>query len=100
MSSKGIYNPVKDHSLAGKYGGEGGIRTLGTLARSTVFETAPIDHSGTSPSGSALFGALAGGNQGAPAPGCAVSSAPGSARLDADPARRSAGLAGRQAGPR
>ena len=30
-------------------GGETGIRTLGTLARSTVFETAPIDHSGTSP---------------------------------------------------
>jgi hypothetical protein len=30
-------------------GGEGGIRTLGTLARSTVFETAPFDHSGTSP---------------------------------------------------
>jgi hypothetical protein len=30
-------------------GGEGGIRTLGTLAGSTVFETAPIDHSGTSP---------------------------------------------------
>ena len=32
-------------------GGERGIRTLGTLARSTVFETAPFDHSGTSPSG-------------------------------------------------
>ena len=32
-------------------GGEGGIRTLGTLTRSTVFETAPFDHSGTSPSG-------------------------------------------------
>src|SRR5690554_1766507 len=31
-------------------GGEGGIRTLGTLTRSTVFETAPFDHSGTSPS--------------------------------------------------
>jgi hypothetical protein len=31
-------------------GGEGGIRTHGTLARTTVFETAPIDHSGTSPS--------------------------------------------------
>ncbi len=31
------------------YGGERGIRTLGTLARSTVFETAPFDHSGTSP---------------------------------------------------
>ena len=30
-------------------GGEGGIRTHGTVARTTVFETAPIDHSGTSP---------------------------------------------------
>src|SRR5690606_38950904 len=30
-------------------GGEGGIRTLGTLARTTVFETAPFDRSGTSP---------------------------------------------------
>ena len=30
-------------------GGEGGIRTHGPLARSTVFETAPFDHSGTSP---------------------------------------------------
>ena len=32
-----------------KYGGEGGIRTLGTRKRTTVFETAPFDHSGTSP---------------------------------------------------
>ena len=32
-------------------GGEGGIRTHGTLERTTVFETAPIDRSGTSPSG-------------------------------------------------
>ena len=31
-------------------GGERGIRTLGTLARTTVFETAPFNHSGTSPS--------------------------------------------------
>ena len=31
-------------------GGETGIRTLGTLARTTVFETAPFDRSGTSPS--------------------------------------------------
>ena len=31
------------------YGGEGGIRTHGTVTRTTVFETAPIDHSGTSP---------------------------------------------------
>lgn len=30
-------------------GGEGGIRTLGTITRTTVFETAPFDHSGTSP---------------------------------------------------
>ena len=32
-------------------GGEGGIRTHGTFARTTVFETAPFDHSGTSPQG-------------------------------------------------
>ncbi len=37
------------HRRGIKTGGERGIRTLGTLARSTVFETAPIDHSGTSP---------------------------------------------------
>jgi hypothetical protein len=30
-------------------GGEGGIRTHGTRKGTTVFETAPIDHSGTSP---------------------------------------------------
>ncbi len=30
-------------------GGERGIRTLGTLTSSTVFETAPFDHSGISP---------------------------------------------------
>jgi hypothetical protein len=33
-----------------QHGGERGIRTLGTLARTTVFETAPFNHSGTSPS--------------------------------------------------
>jgi len=32
-------------------GGETGIRTLGRLSPSTVFETAPFDHSGTSPPG-------------------------------------------------
>src|SRR5216684_7130824 len=31
--------------------GEGGIRTLGELAPTPVFETGPIGHSGTSPSG-------------------------------------------------
>ena len=30
-------------------GGERGIRTLGTRERTTVFETAPFDHSGISP---------------------------------------------------
>lgn len=34
---------------AGSGGGEGGIRTPGTLAGTSVFETDPIDHSGTSP---------------------------------------------------
>ena len=29
--------------------GERGIRTLGTVAHTTVFETVPFDHSGTSP---------------------------------------------------
>ncbi len=33
-------------------GGEGGIRTHGTLAGTTVFETAPFDRSGTSPQSS------------------------------------------------
>ena len=37
---------VKDFNLAG---GEGGIRTHGTVTRTTVFETVPFDHSGTSP---------------------------------------------------
>ena len=36
-------------------GGEGGIRTLGTRKGTTVFETAPFDHSGTSPHGSGGF---------------------------------------------
>ena len=40
-------------------GGETGIRTLGGLAPTTVFETAPFDRSGTSPRGSG--GRLMGG---------------------------------------
>ncbi len=35
-------------------GGEAGIRTLGTRKGSTVFETAPFDHSGTSPTTQSL----------------------------------------------
>ena len=33
------------------FSGEGGIRTLGTVSRTTVFETATIDRSATSPKG-------------------------------------------------
>ncbi len=36
-------------SITSVIGGERGIRTLGTVARSTVFETVPFNHSGTSP---------------------------------------------------
>ena len=37
--------PFKERALCG----EKGIRTLGTREGTTVFETAPIDHSGISP---------------------------------------------------
>ncbi len=40
------------------YGGETGIRTLGTRKGSTVFETAPFDHSGTSPRRGSYLGAF------------------------------------------
>ena len=40
----------------GIHGGETGIRTLGPREGSTVFETAPFDHSGTSPRGSGRAG--------------------------------------------
>ena len=35
--------------ITGPTSGEGGIRTLGTVTRTTVFETAAFDHSATSP---------------------------------------------------
>ncbi len=35
-------------------GGEGGIRTHGDHKATTVFETAPFDHSGTSPASEAF----------------------------------------------
>ena len=38
---------VSDVALT--FSGEAGIRTLGPASWSTVFETAPIDHSGISP---------------------------------------------------
>jgi site-specific DNA recombinase len=45
----GEYQTLRDLARADGRGGERGIRTPGTLARSTVFETAPFNHSGTSP---------------------------------------------------
>jgi hypothetical protein len=52
-----LRRPTDQRSIwPGEAGGEGGIRTHGTLARTTVFETVPIDHSGTSPIGAALIG--------------------------------------------
>ena len=41
--------PDRENAFAKASGGEGGIRTHGTREGSTVFETAPFDHSGTSP---------------------------------------------------
>ncbi|CDG38279.1 hypothetical protein ASAP_0234 [Asaia bogorensis] len=35
--------------IFGKNGGEGGIRTHGTLTRTAVFKTAAFNHSATSP---------------------------------------------------
>ena len=46
-TTRGVFGP-----FSGENGGETGIRTLGGLAPTTVFETAPFDHSGTSPRGS------------------------------------------------
>ena len=37
-------------------GGEGGIRTHGTLARTAVFKTAALNHSATSPAGLIRYG--------------------------------------------
>ena len=40
---------ILQQQLAKYYGGEGGIRTHGTLARTPDFESGPFGHSGTSP---------------------------------------------------
>ena len=53
-------------------GGEGGIRTHGTGEGTTVFETAPIDHSGTSPQAAGYRGR---GPALQPEPGRAVAAA-------------------------
>jgi integrase len=43
--------PVENAVSSGKSSGEGGIRTLGRIAPTPVFETGPIGRSGTSPNG-------------------------------------------------
>lgn len=45
-----IYGALRSNS-----GGESGIRTLGTVARTTDFESVPFDHSGNSPSRRASY---------------------------------------------
>src|SRR5438067_151464 len=57
-------------------GGEGGIRTLGTIARTPVFETGPIDHSGTSPGGPTNTTLATGPGPNKPRPESAVSASP------------------------
>lgn len=42
-------------ALRSNSGGESGIRTLGTVARTTDFESVPFDHSGNSPSRRASY---------------------------------------------
>ncbi len=60
-------------------GGERGIRTLGTLARSTVFETVPFNHSGTSPNrGRNIAGRVQGFNTGIACPAFRLSHWPAS----------------------
>ena len=44
-----VMSGYQGEKFAGLIGGEGGIRTHGTREGTTVFETVPIDHSGTSP---------------------------------------------------
>src|SRR4029079_4518198 len=39
--------PSQPRKIMKIIGGEGGIRTHGTVTRTTVFETVPFDHSGT-----------------------------------------------------
>ena len=41
--------PDRENAFAGASGGETGIRTLGGVTPTTVFETAPFDRSGISP---------------------------------------------------
>ena len=48
-NKKILDQPQAENGFSKHSGGETGIRTLGTREGSTVFETAPFDHSGTSP---------------------------------------------------
>ena len=56
---RGLQGPIhtlKKNVPTGCLGGGSGIRTHGTLARTTVFETAPFDRSGIPPRGPLGFG--------------------------------------------
>jgi hypothetical protein len=45
-----LANPFESHLIySSLYGGEGGIRTLGTVARTLLFESSAFNHSATSP---------------------------------------------------
>ena len=61
MTNQKSYVPIKKvllvtqkhklNSFAYKFGGEGGIRTHGTVAGTLVFKTRALNHSTTSPEG-------------------------------------------------
>jgi hypothetical protein len=42
-------SPQSNHNKLKRHGGEGGIRTPGTLSGTPVFKTGAINHSATSP---------------------------------------------------
>ena len=52
--------PDRENAFARASGGETGIRTLGGVTPTTVFETAPFDHSGISPLDDTLMRVRAG----------------------------------------
>ena len=52
VSNKKVFSVSQKHYLnllVNKYGGEGGIRTHGTVAGTLVFKTRALNHSTTSP---------------------------------------------------
>ena len=61
VSNKKVLSVSQKHYLnllVYKYGGEGGIRTHGTVAGTLVFKTRALNHSTTSPDGLLSFSRL------------------------------------------